>query len=380
MNIAIYGVNSNSGILERKTIISKASDISYSAKVRDIGSFSFDLPVEASGVEFLKKGFYVSIGNEFDGVIRDVVLKEDSNGCIYTVSGQCLKGLLSQRLIIPPAEENEVNTLGYDAVKGSSEYCIKHYWNANMVNTTSGYRSIPGIDVAINQSRGIKEDKYLARYDVLSDVTTAITADAKLGVSAKIDLEKKMIVFDVFEGRVCTSNQSINPRLIFELERRNIDSLEYTDSFENMKNVFYTTKSGAEFEDEALTLTYYRDEDIPTGIERFEQHLTLSAETPVEGGEYDELKRLAVIEMRNYEATQAITAQISRYNYFEDYFLGDIVTVRSRRGGILADMEITEVQVSYGDASRSVTVTFGDADISSFGRIKRDIKNIKGVF
>ena len=64
-----------------------------------------------------------------------------------------------------------------------------------------------------------------------------IALTSEIGIRALLDIQNKLIKFDVYEGLDRTQGQAINPRVIFSREFENVLSQEYTDSLNNYKNV-----------------------------------------------------------------------------------------------------------------------------------------------
>jgi hypothetical protein len=141
---------------------------------------------------------------------------------------------------------------------------------------------------------------------------------------------------------------------------------------------FIQQKVGAEFENEALTMTYYRDENnIPVGIDREEVHLNISAESPEAGQEYAELKRLSLIEAKNYEKINNIEADItnSPNKFGSDYFLCDTVTVFNKKFNFQANIQVIGITKSHSSSEFSEVIQFGEGEPTILQKIKRDINN-----
>ena len=178
-------------------------------------------------------------------------------------------------------------------------------------------------------------------------------------------------------GEDHTAGQSDRVRVIFDIRRRTALSMAYDYDAGDSRNVFYTTMDGAEFADEALTVTYLREgETEPRGIRRREQHLSVSADTPIAGEEYSELRRKALMEAERYRAAESLTCEIAEgpYRYREDYCLGDIVTLRCREWGVSMDARLTEMTTEYSAGGVRHTAVFGTAPLTVFGRLRRQLR------
>lgn len=362
---------------ERLGITSAATGITTLSKLAAPGEFSVTVPMDARYASALRRGRLLLIDRIFWGIVDDVRLNWDERGATMTASGRDLKGLAMDRITLPPASSSEPGTQGYDVYRGTTEALMKHYVDVNMVRTVQPLRSYPGLLVALDQGRGVAEDKYMSRHDQVSAVLQALGEAAGLGYDIVPDLEHGAYVFDVVRGTDRSGAQSDRPRVVFDISRRTARSQTYTDAGRDARNVFYATRSGAEFADEALTMLYVRaDEAEQGGIYRREQHLSLSADTPEAGKEYEELRRVALIEAENYRPAESFDCVIQdgRYEYGRDYFLGDTVTAQNRDYGIVMHPMLTAMATEYGENGITRTATFGKAALNVFGRLRRQIK------
>lgn len=340
------------------------------------GYFTIEIPSEARHAGELEIGRLVLVEGGFWGVIDDLERECSAAGDMLTVSGRQLKGLTTDRITIPPSFTAVTGAQGYDAVTGSTETLMKHFAAANMDNSRQPSRILYGLEIAPDLGRGLSDDKYMSRHEVLSDVLSALGEAAELGYDLTCDLKRHRFIFDVVEGADRTAGQSERKRVIFDIPRKTALSQQYQRNTSDSRNVFYTTMSGAEFADEALTVTYLREgETEPVGIRRREKHLTLSADTPVAGDEYNELRRLALIEAEQFRPAESFTCSIAEgpYIYRKDYQVGDIVTVRNTAWGVFMDARLTEMRTEYAASGVSHTATFGAAPLNVVGRLKRQI-------
>ena len=343
------------------------------------GHFSISIPWEARHAEQLTVGRLVLIDGAFWGIIDDLALSAESGGIAQTVSGRQLKGLAADRITIPPAFTSVTGAQGYDPVNGTTEACMKHYVAANLCNAAQPERVLFGLEVAADQQRGTAEDKYMSRHEDLSQVLAALGDAAGLGWDIVPDLARHKFVFDVVQGEDHTAEQSARKRVIFEVARKTVLSQSYQYAAGDSRNLFYATMAGSEFADETLTVTYVREgEETPVGIRRREQHLSLSADTPVAGEEYHELERLALIEAEQYRPAESMVCEVGEgpYVYRRDYSLGDLVTVRNRAWGVTMDARLTEMQTEYSGGGVRHTATFGTAPLNVFGRLRRQLKGV----
>lgn len=341
------------------------------------GNFTLEIPWGARHADKLAKGRLVRIDRAFWGIIDDLSLAAEVSGVMLTAAGRQLKGLTMDRITIPPDFTVITGAQGYDAATGATETVMKHYVAGNMYNPAQPSRILYGLEIAADLQRGVPDDKYMSRHQVLSDVLSALGEASGLGYDIIPDLQRHKLCFDVVAGADHTAGQSDRMRVIFDVQRKTALSQQYQHSTGDSRNLFYTTMDGSEFADETLTVTYTREgEDEPVGICRREQHLSISADTPVEGDEYNELKRLALIEAESYRPAESFTCELGQgpYIYRKDYAVGDLVTVRNQEWGVTMDARLTEMQTNYNSNGISYTATFGTAPLNVVGRLKRQIQ------
>ncbi len=274
--------------------------------------------------------------------------------------------ILKKRCVIPTDYTSTDGTAGYDTATGSTETVIKHFWKNNITNPSNASRKLDYVGISPDQSRGIANDKYMARFDGLDVLTAQLCENAKLGYVARV--ESGGIILDVLEGVNRTAQQTENARAIFEISRKNVASLEHEVDKRDYKNTFYTVQAGEEFADEALTMTYFRDEE-KTGWERDEKLIEVSSETPEAGQEYEELRYQAEKEMDNCDLKESFICEITNSRYKELWDVGDFVTVRWIEQGITLNTQVTAV----------TTIANGNelTHVAKFGNSKPKYINIK---
>lgn len=370
-------VTADSPAFGRMGLTTAATNISTTSKLAAPGDFTVTIPLGARYADELRPGRLVLIDRAFWGLIDARVLGADEQGQTVTASGRDLKGLSMDRITLPPLASGVAGAQGYDTVTGTTEYCMKHFVDANMVRSPDPLRNIPGLLIALDQGRGQPDDKYMSRHDGLADVLQALGEAAGLGFDITPDLDNGAYVFDVTQGVDRSGLQSDRPRIVFDIARRTAQAQTYTDSRTDARNIFYATRSGAEFEDEALTMMYVREgEETQVGLFRREQHLSLSASTPEAGQEYAELQRAALQEAENYRPAESFSCTIldGRFLYGRDYHLGDTVTVQNRDWGVTMHPMVTAMTTEYSENGITHTATFGKAPLNVFGRLRRQIK------
>lgn len=381
MDIRIYDLpETGTPTIRAAGRVTEAANVDVVERLWTPGTFTIEAPTGARHSEKLVEGRTVWIEQGLWGIIDDVSLKHDTGGAVRVVSGRQLKGLTMDRITIPPTSTTVTGAQGYDTATGPTETVMKHFVLANMLNSAQAARVVCGLEVAEDLGRGLPDDKYMSRHDSLSDVLAALGEAAGLGYDIIPDLARQKLVFDVVAGEDHTARQGLRPRVVFSIQRRSALSQEYALSTRDSRNVFYATLSGSEFVDETLTATYVRDgEEEPVGIRRREKHLSISADTPTPGEEYNELRRKALIEAESFRAAESFTCEIAPgpVAYRRDYRLGDLVSVINEEWGVEMHTRITEMRTAYTTSGVTYTATFGTAPLSVFGRLRRQMEKGK---
>jgi len=352
----------------------RAFNIKYHVHAYESGSFSFDFPLKEFGAGGFIRSLFVLI-EDFIGVIGNIKLNSETG--MMSVSGKDIKGLLIYRPVIPLAFSGIQGTAGFDVATGYTDACIKHFWRNNIGINAEQKRRYEFIEIGADKNIGNPNDKYMARFDKLSDVTAELAKGADVVITTTPQLEQGKILLDVALPTMRTI--SSDKPLVISIDRQTALQLEYIQESDVYRNAFYATRSGSQFADEALTMLYMRDgESEPSGLERREGHINVSVNTPVAGQEYNEMRRQAVHDMQNYERTDALSAKVNftHLKYKRDYDVGDFITVQDIEWGVETDIQITAVEISHDTGGRTETVTLGTGKKGYIRQLLTEINNI----
>lgn len=382
MEVRIYK-RPYAGIPAHLEMITRRASVSYTIDAYEPGPFMLDIPTpELFGYDVAIGDIVQIDGGEYAGIIQSMRFSASKEGDRATIEGLDLRELLRRRNIVPSDYTSTDGTAGYDARTGPSETIIKGYIRDNLKAPVQAGRPAAGdcLTIGPDLGRGVADDKYMSRFEVLGEVVTTIARDAEL--CTRMDLVEAEgqplgFLFDCYQGVDRRDSQQDNSYAIFEIERGNVVSMEYADSADSYFNAFYTTRGGARFADEALTMLYMRDgEPSPDWYDRREKWLNIGVSKDVPAGEeYNELKRLAQQQMKNWGRVRSFTAKVnSALRFGSDYNVGDKVTVLRRGWGVELDAQITRVQISD---SGGIVVTFGQDVPNIFKRIGLALKELK---
>lgn len=84
---------------------------------------------------------------------------------------------------------------GYDVVKGTTGECINHYMLNNAISPSDNNRNLPRL--IIKQTvQGKKEDSYMARLQLLSEVIGNLCKNADIGYEISEDVKNKAVMLN----------------------------------------------------------------------------------------------------------------------------------------------------------------------------------------
>lgn len=348
----------------------------------DSGTFSFQTDKQLIPGGSLQTNYFITFQNDPHraGIIRSIYQNEgDTVG--VTVSGETLNGLLSQRLNLQP-QSPEIAALnyGYDLVPQYTskneklndlpcESILKTYVQRHCVETTDPFRKIQHLQIATDKQRG-RLTKWMAKNgDVLLDTLKTISEYSNLGFEITLDAKERAIIFDIILGN--------SPPVFFSPDYYDVISMGYRQSTEGNKNIGYA--AGMTYDDlSRLQITVTAEQTVPEGIDRREVFLDCGGLSLSETNENISLQSEGEHRIADYMTEDAVELKIApnyQYVYGQDYDIGDIVKVCSRRLGISVDRKITSVTERLSTSGLEIDLTLGSLQSTFANSVKRLIKN-----
>lgn len=357
------------------------------------GVGDFQLVVHDDFAHMIKKNNYIALDQDKIAIVKHREIELDENGKAtenWVFKGWTLKGIMQQRITVPPSHTS------HDRKSGNAETVMKHYVERNFVNPADPRRKIPNLIIAQNQNRG-SHISWQSRFKVVSDELEEISLVTGLGWDIRLDTDNNLLVFDVYEGRNLSVNQTENSPVYFSPEFGNVKSQSFLDSDLNMRNTGYIGGQGEGVEREVIVIG-----DDKAGMERFETFIDArdideedpDSETLIERG------RRKMSEMQNelfFEAeivtpirkdvyshefqtfvnhTQPVfkrkrqTEWVDTFTYEKDYDLGDIVTIMNRKWGVIVDRRITKITEIYEQDGFKLEAVFGQERPTLISKLK----------
>ena len=337
-----------------------------------VGEFELHINANKNNTEFLQKNnilLFLKLDDDKSvpcvaGIVmhRENQMADDgSTTDELIITGTTLQGLLSRRLCLP------TGTDGYDSEIGKQETIMKAFVKNNIVAASDTDRNISNLVIATDQQRGIA-DSWRAKYNVLSDMMSTIGTYAKLGWDVLYSIPNKQFIFDVYQGKDHSANQSTLNPVIFSADFDNIKAEHFTEDILNSANVGYC---GGQGDDNNRLI---QKVGSGAGLERQETFIDCSnaadaTELITQGSQ----KLAEMAEVKTFEFQ--IIPNIS-FTYKIDYDLGDTVTVVSRRWGIQMDAQITELKEIYELGKNDLEVTVGTSIPTLLTIFKKATKQI----
>ncbi len=273
-----------------------------------------------------------------------------------TVTGYDLNGLLLDRLTLP-TEDGEAGTEGKDAVSGSTEACVKHFVEYNLISSEMPERNIPRLVASENMDRGIAQDSYLASKECLEDVVRTMCGGAGLGYRIRLDLTQStsepLLIFDVLEQCDRSADQDERNRVIFSEGMRNVGGIERELGVTAEKNALWCEVGG-------LDGFVNSGENIPAGWARREEYVSLSVTDPYNQEFVDEAAQKEMSD--KFASTDSLTVEAGNpLEYGVVYDVGDIVTVYDREKSAQLNSVISAVTVKRTATEHTVKLTLGES-------------------
>lgn len=351
-------------------VVDDYTSFSLTRKYSDIGEWQLVISALTDNAKLIKDIDFISMGNGVAGIIRKNVIKM-GEGNEITYTGMELKGITTQRIVMPPSTESHLsynNTPPEDVIAGIIE--------TQLINCENAEREIPFMRIADYQKLAGRTINYSGRFsDAYLDVTTIATT-YNIGWYADIqpiegNEQYAEIVFHIYNGIDRSTGQSTNSRL--ELSYEN-DSLAST-YFEANKGIPTTALVAGQGEgvDRSVELI----NDAVGGLERNEiyvdardinDNLLLVQRGQEKLAEYGD--------NANYQIT---FNQLMIDRYKNDFDLGDIGTITDSIAGSTNDVRLTEITEIYEQGEYRIDVTFGYDKQSLGDTIRRSTSNAEAL-
>ena len=354
----------------------------FTRRWHEIGEFELRINRHKQHTEFLQRGNLIMLGASRNkvGIIRHREIELDENGKKtenWLVKGIALKGVMAQRLVVPSVNDS------HDRASGAAETVMKHYVNNHIVNPVDVKRKIDMLALAVDQQRG-SQISWESRFKNLADELVEISKASGLGWDVFLDFQQKKWIFDVFEGRNLTVNQTENPPVIFSPQFESLKQLSFVESDFNYRNFGYIAGQGEGVDRRVVEV----GGDV-SGLARIETFIDArdvseqdeEQQTLPESEIVNKLKERGQQKLREFTQDFFLEGHVltkSPFTYEKDYDLGDFVTIQNREWGITRDARITEVKEIYESSGLQLEVTLGESRPTLIKKLKQELAQIIG--
>lgn len=323
---------------------------------------------------------------------RNIKINEEGEiSEFWSIRGEHLKSLLSQRIIIPPKEE------AYDEVEGTAEQVIKHFVNTQAINPEDKKRVIPNLVIDQEYLETGKDEptySYQGRFQSLSDFLERICFETGYGWTIELDGENKKFVFKVTRGTDRSILQTDVPPILLSPEKQTLSELEYLESDFDFRNTALVAGQGEGVERKTVLLNNdnegldryelfvdardidneERDED---GVEQNDDGTDKRPESkprPEEDIIADLTKRgeEKLTEREQEVFLEGVASNHNRYTFMKDWFLGDKVTIPIIKLDLVSHVIITEVKEVIEADKHEIKPVFDRRRPDLLSKLKRD--------
>lgn len=322
-------------------IIEEPTSAIWVRRYRKPGEFQIYTPATAELLDTIAEDFYITRDDEKTVMIVEGVelTTNAENGDFVKITGRSASSMLDRRVI-----------LNQTTLSGRVDRAIYKIINENAINPADADRRLPLLMIAPD----VMADAISAQHTGtnLLAATEEICAAYGIGFRAIYD-DVSLVVprIELYVGKNRSAAQEENAQVIFSPEFENLISSQYAFDMAKYKNVAIVAGEG---EGKARKRAIY---GAASGRLRRELYVD-ARDMSTNEGEISDADYTAQLEVRGAEklaetqATEAFSGEVDTVNTFtlyEDYDVGDIVTVENEYG-IRVDTRIAEV-TEYWDAN-----------------------------
>ena len=328
---------------------------------------------DSNNINLLQKGRIVAKTDDLEHgyliLYREYVDEKSSE---LSITAPSINILLARRVV-----------LGQQRYRGNIENVVKSFVTNNAISPSNSKRIIPnltlgenvGIDINTTAANtGNQLDEYLYTLCNKHDISWDIL----------LDVVNKKFVFTTWQGEDRSTEQSINPHVIFSKDRENILKQNYLESDLDYKSTVIVAGEGEGAKRKIITVN-----DEYSGLDRYELYVdardlqTTSTndngeEVTITDKEYEILLQERGLEkLPEYQKIVTFESEVdlySNYVYGQDYFVGDKVSVINDDLGIILHTRIISASETYTKEGISVDINFGSNIPNLVDKIKRAVK------
>ena len=307
-------------------------------KYFEAGEFEIVLPVNDYVMQIIDKNVLVMRNNYTEaGIIETIEFSDNGTDEEVTISGRFLSSILERRIV-----KSKINFSG-NTIEGMNTIVnamtpLTDQWETEAVTMTS-----PHIDFQVSYKNVYEYLCKLAEY-------------SNIGFRVVANVDSKVYMFEAWEGKDRTSEQSINEQYSFSDDNYNIEQGKLVMSEKTRVNYVLVGGQGEDANRVLVTV----DEGI-TGFDRYEVFSDQKSLTKGSLSDNDYKAKLrSVGEGKLSDGTfQLEVTALVQQDYKEKWNLGDIVNIKKEKWGVYTTYRIIEVEETIEDGKKTIYPTFG---------------------
>lgn len=347
-------------------LVDQFTSFIWTRKYYDTGSFS--LYCDAGYYSLFQSGSYLYRSDDMElGVLESLNFSQSDTGeKSVNVKGRFLKGILADRVI------DKVQNLS-----GKTGDIMIRLVNLLAISSSDPARKIPHLSCAPELGYG-SNIEVQATGDILLDKLHSLGKEDELSCRISYLHNNHSLLFEVWQGLDRTQGQSDNSWAVFSDQYENIQSLSYVTDHSSSKNFAYIAGAGEGEDRTVVTL------DQTNGQPRRELYVDArdlqrkkDDDTEMTEEEYTAvLLQRGKEKLEEYPLVETFDAKVNVYSNLEyktDYDLGDKCTFLNQDLGIEAETRITEITETYENGGVTISLVFGEGQMTIMQRIKREV-------
>lgn len=307
-------------------------------KYFEAGEFEIVLPVNDYVMQFIDKNVLVMRNNYTEaGIIETIEFSDNGTDEELIISGRFLSSLLERRIV-----KSKINFSG-NTIEGMNTIVnamtpLTEQWETEAVTMTS-----PHIDFQVSYKNVYEYLCKLAEY-------------SNIGFRVVPNVDSKIYMFEVWEGKDRTSEQSINEQYSFSDDNYNIEQGKLVISEKTKVNYVLV---GGQGEDTSRVLV-----GVDEGISGFDRYEVFSDQKSLTKGNLSDndykakLRSVGKGKLSDGTFQLEVTALVQQ-DYKEKWNLGDIVNIKKEKWGVYTTYRIIEVEETIEDGKKTIYPTFG---------------------
>ncbi|MDP1395289.1 siphovirus ReqiPepy6 Gp37-like family protein [Lysinibacillus capsici] len=356
---------------QRLGYIGKFSYLLWRKKYGPFAEAELHVDVTMKNIELLKKGNIIHRQDDNEAMFIYYRQFDDSSGVDQLVI-KCfsLTRWTDRRILWKQYDFND-----------TPEKIMRQSIVESMINPSDPARKIPQVQLAVIKNIGQAIQQQIS-YKQVYEVCESLCTTHEIGMRSLFDGRK--LEYDFYEGVDRTINQITNPRIILSKNRSNLIKRTYEDADNDLKTTALIGGVGEGTERKMATIgTSYsglnRREIFIDAREISDTRDVDGKQEPIPTGEYNALlvakgeeKKAEYTEFVGFDCELDVTKENTKYN--EDFFLGDLITIKDDELGILMNSRVMQADEVFQENGKSIYVSVGKSVPTLPQAIKRMVK------